>query len=220
MQRYFVASLALLLVSVAISAYAWQIPQALPPQHARLNYAKPSPAGVAAENESTLLVDSSPAAVEISMSPATNGFAEIAPELSDPLLKPALPEQFNQVEPTADLQPGTAIGDISFSTEISNDYQALQAGRRFGKGFFTLYATFDYDGLADGMTWSWVWRHNNQVIDGGNQLWSYGEEGPGYVYFQPEEGFALGEYSLEVWVNDAMMAQSNFMVVDGITASN
>ena len=70
------------------------------------------------------------------------------------------------------------------------------------------------------MTWSWVWRHNNQIIDGGNQLWSYGEDGPGYVYFQPEEGFQLGEYSLEVWVNDAMMAQSNFMVVDGITASN
>lgn len=220
MQRYLVASLVLLLLSVAISAYAWQIPQALPPQHARLNYAKPSLTVVAAENDSALLAESSPAAVEISLSPAANGVAEIAPELSDPLLKPALPEQFNQLEAAIELQPDTTIGDISFSTEISNDYRALQAGRRFGKGFFTLYATFDYEGLADGMTWSWVWRHNNQVIDGGNQVWSYGDEGPGYVYFQPEEGFQLGDYSLEVWVNDSLMAQSNFMVVDGISASN
>jgi hypothetical protein len=220
MQRYLVASLALLLLSVGISAYAWQTPQSLPPQHARLNYAKPSPAGVVVADESTFLAESSPAAVEISLSPATNSVAAIAPELSDPLLRPALPGQFNQLEPKAELQADTAIGDISFSTEISGDYQALEAGRRFGKGFFTLYATFEYDGLADGMTWSWVWRHNNQIIDGGNQMWSYGKDGPGYVYFQPEEGFQLGDYSLEVWVNDAMMAQSNFMVVDGITASN
>ncbi|HSG15585.1 MAG TPA: hypothetical protein VLE70_04595 [Anaerolineae bacterium] len=220
MQRYLLASLVLLLVTIIISAYAWQTPQASLPQHARLNHAKPSPAGVVAENESLLLAESSPTAVEISLSPTTNGVAGITPELSDSLLKPALPEPFNQLEPTAELQPDTTIGDISFSTEISDDYQALVAGRRFGKGFFTLYATFDYDGLADGMTWSWVWRHNNRVIDGGNQLWSYGKDGPGYVYFQPEEGFQLGEYSLEVWVNDAMMAQSNFMVVDGIAASN
>ena len=220
MQRYLVASLALLLLSVAISAYAWQTPRALPPQHARLSYAKPSAAGVVVADESVLLVESSPAAVEISLSPATGSIAAVAPELSDPLLMPALPEQFNQLEPTVELKPDTSIGDISFSSQISSDYQALEAGQRFGKGFFTLYATFDYDGLADGMTWSWVWRHNNQIIDGGNQVWSYGEDGPGYIYFQPEEGFQLGDYSLEVWVNDAMMAQSNFMVVDGITASN
>jgi hypothetical protein len=65
-----------------------------------------------------------------------------------------------------------------------------------------------------------VWRHNNQVVDGGNQVWSYGDEGPGYVYFQPEEGFQLGDYSLEIWVNDALMAQSNFTVIDSVSATN
>ena len=219
MQRYFVASLVLLLLSVVTTAYAWQTPSSLPPQHARLSYAKPSLSAAVAVDE-TLLAESSPTTVEISLSPVINRVAATAPELSDPLLKPALPENYDQFEPAVDLLPDTSIGDISFSTEISSDYQALQAGRRFGKGFFTLYATFAYDGLADGMTWSWVWRHNNQVVDGGNQVWSYGDEGPGYVYFQPEEGFQLGDYSLEVWVNDALMAQSNFSVIDSISASN
>ncbi len=174
MQRYLVATLVLLLLSVATTAYAWQTPQSLPPQHARLSYAKPSSAAVAVDE--TLLAESSPTAVEISLSPVINRVAATASELSDPLLKPALPEDYDQLEPAIDLQLDTAIGDISFSTKISDDYQALEAGRRFGKGFFTLYATFDYDGLADGMTWSWVWRHNNQVVDGGK-----GVEGPGQV---------------------------------------
>jgi hypothetical protein len=218
MQRYLVASLVLLLLSVAVMAYAWRTPSANPPQHARLSYAKPSFAALPVEE--TLLAESAPTAVEISLAPATNRIVDTASGLSDPLLKPALPEDYNQFESVVDLQPDTTIGDISFSTKISDDYQALEAGRRFGKGFYTLYATFDYDGLADGMTWSWVWRHNNQIVDGGNQVWSYGDEGPGYVYFQPEEGFQLGDYSLEVWVNDALMAQSNFSVIDSVSASN
>lgn len=218
MQRYLVASLVLLLLTIATTAYAWQAPQSLPPQHALLRYAKPSLAPTVADDE-TLLTQSSPAAVEINLSPVSNVVSSAA-GLSDPLLKPALPEAYNQLEPEVKLRSDTTIGDISFSTDISDDYQALEAGRRFGKGFYTLYATFAYDGLSDGMTWSWVWRHNNQVVDGGNQVWSYGEDGPGYVYFRPEEGFQLGDYSLEVWVNDALMAQSSFTVIDSISASN
>ena len=219
MQRYLVASLVLILVTIGTTAYAWQTPQALPPQHARLSYAKPSLTTVIVDDEA-LLAESSPTALDINLSPVMNRVAETAPELGDPLLKPALPEQYNQLESQVELQSDTDIGEISFSTEISDDYQALEAGRRFGKGYFTLYATFDYDGLADGMTWSWVWRHNNQVVDGGNQVWSYGDEGPGYVYFQPDEGFQLGDYSLEVWVNDSLMAQSNFTVIDSVSATN
>ncbi|MGD8804752.1 MAG: hypothetical protein PVH65_02820 [Chloroflexota bacterium] len=219
MQRYLVATLVLLLITLGTSAYAWQTPQASAPQHARLSYAKPTQSA-AVVNEDESLAQASPTTVEIDLSPVMNRVAATAPGLSDPLLKPALPDEYNQLEPEVELQPDTAIGEISFSTEISSDFQALEAGRRFGKGFFTLYATFAYDGLADGMTWSWVWRHNNQVVDGGNQVWSYGKDGPGYVYFQPDEGFQLGDYSLEIWVNDALMAQSNFTVIDSVSATN
>ena len=74
--------------------------------------------------------------------------------------------------------------------------------------------------MVDGMSWSWVWRRNGAVIDGGNQIWAYGDSGPGYVYLRPEEGFDLGEYSLEVWVNGEIMALSDFMVTDSVSASN
>jgi hypothetical protein len=219
MQRYLAATLVLILVTIGTSAYAWQTPQTLAPQYARLTYAKPSLTTVVMD-EDALLNEAAPTTVEIDLSPVMSRVAATTPELSDPLLKPTLPDAYDQLEPEVDLQADTSIGDISFSTEISSDYQALEAGRRFGKGFYTLYATFAYEGLADGMTWSWVWRHNNQVVDGGNQVWSYGDEGPGYVYFQPDEGFQLGDYSLEVWVNDSLMAQSGFTVIDSVSATN
>jgi hypothetical protein len=118
------------------------------------------------------------------------------------------------------LTDDTELGTMFFSTEIDDQYEAVEAGRRFPKGFYTLYATFTYEGMANGMEWAWVWRHNGEVVDGGNELWAYGDEGPGYVYYNPEAGYELGAYSLEVWVNGRMMTQGTIQIVEGIQASN
>lgn len=219
MQRYLLVSLSLILLIVIVAVYGWQAPTVTNPHLAVLSRSKPIVQTAAAVAEPGIVADASPASVEIDLSPVSNqGPAQTA--LADPLLKPALPEQYDQLEATADLKESTEIGEIQFSADISDDYEAVDPGRRFGDGFYTLYATFDYGEMADGMTWSWVWKHNGAVVDGGNQVWQYGDDGPGYVYFKPEEGFQLGEYSLEVWVNTELMAQSDFMVIDSISASN
>jgi hypothetical protein len=132
----------------------------------------------------------------------------------------SLPSEYDQLEPWVQLNKSTIIDGITFSTDITGDYQALDPSRRFTQGFFTLYATFAYDQMSDGMVWSWVWRRNDDVIDGGNQVWSYGNDGPGYVYLRPEEGFGLGDYFINIWVNGEQMAGSNFTVIDSISANN
>ncbi|HIP72722.1 MAG TPA: hypothetical protein EYH05_15165 [Anaerolineae bacterium] len=71
------------------------------------------------------------------------------------------------------------------------------------------------------MEWAWVWRLNGEVVDGGNELWEYGSDGPGYVYYSPEEGFQAGEYSLEVWVNGELMTRSTLtMTGTALSAGN
>ncbi len=220
MERYMLCTFALVLVTVGTSAYAWPAANETLPQIARLSYAKPTLELAADVEEPEALADSSPTALDITLSPVGNRIVDVPLDLADPLLKQALPEKFNQVEPSEEIIDETEIGKIIFSTDITSDYRAVDAGQRFGEGFFTLYATFDYAEMADGMTWSWVWRRNGQVVEGGNQLWAYGDDGPGYVYFRPEEGFLQGQYELEVWVNSEMMAQSDFMVIDSISANN
>jgi hypothetical protein len=219
MQRYLLATLTLILLLVITTAYAWQTPQVTNPPLARLSNLKPALRNSVAVGNQTA-AEAAPASVEINTDQVSNRIIDTPPELTDPLLELSLPEQYDQFDAAVDLNESTEIGQIDFSTEISEDYEAVSPGSRFGEGFFTLYATFDYEEMADGMTWSWVWRHNGSVVDGGNQLWSYGDNGPGYVYFKPEEGFQLGEYSLEVWVNGELMAQSDFNVTDSISASN
>jgi hypothetical protein len=182
-----------------------------------ISRAKPVSVARVASPDTEVAADASPTALDITLSPAS---VEISQVTTDPLQRSELPEDYNQLNPTVELKDSTDMGDIFFSTDITSDYEAINPGRRFTEGFYTVYATFSYDGMADGMVWSWVWRHNGQVIDGGNQVWNYGGDGPGYVYIRPETGFLLGEYALDVWVNGELLTQSSFTITEGVSAAN
>ena len=226
MRRYLASTVVLILITTLAVAYGWQAPEDTTTRLAPLSHAKISGERVAdvdpADAAADARADTAPSTVEISTVPAFGGqgASSVADAEGSTEASLILPEQFDQVAAVADLSENTALGSILFSTDISEEYKAISPATRFGKGFFTLYATFDYEEMSNGMSWSWVWRRNGAVVDGGNQTWSHGSNGPGYVYYRPESGFDLGNYTLEVWVNGDLMAQSSFTVTDAISANN
>ncbi len=123
-----------------------------------------------------------------------------------------LPSEFDQFEPNADLLENTDLGRVLFSTEIDSEYEAVSPANIFAEGSYTIYATFAYEAMQDGMVWAWVWRHEGDVVSGGNEFWNYGADGPGYIYLNPDEGFQSGDYSLEVWVNGELLTQSDMTI--------
>lgn len=131
----------------------------------------------------------------------------------------ALPAEYNKFEPTVLLQDNTALGNIAFSTEVDEEYQAVAPNEIFAEGKYTLYATFSYDDMADGMAWAWVWRLDGEVVEGGNELWAYGQDGPGYIYLSPEEGFQNGRYTLDVWVNGELLTSSSAIMSNAAAAA-
>ncbi|MEM8857097.1 MAG: hypothetical protein AAGD96_02170 [Chloroflexota bacterium] len=133
----------------------------------------------------------------------------------------SLPAEYSRVEAEVKLASNTEISSLEFSDGINNaSYEPIQPSRLYNEGFFTVYATFDYDGMADGMSWAWVWRRDGRVIGGGNELWNYGIDGPGYVFLDPTEGFSTGEYSVEIWVNDELMSSESMFVTDDLATTS
>ena len=113
------------------------------------------------------------------------------------------------MESTVLASDDTAIENVIFASGINDNYEPVGARNVFGEGEFTLFATFDYNEMSDGMTWAWVWRQNGEVVSGGAQEWAYGEDGPGYVFLEPDTGFVEGEYSLELYVNGELQTTSD-----------
>ncbi len=132
----------------------------------------------------------------------------------------ALPPEFSGLSWSTELSPDTDISPLIFSNDVDADLRATNPSRLFKEGSYTIYATFEYAGMNDGMSWSWVWRFNGQVISGGHELWNYGDEGPGYVFLNPEEGFSPGEYVVEIWVNEELTTQANLFVTVDTAANN
>lgn len=222
LQTYSFTSLGLLAGSILFALYALRPPVDNTPLVAVLTNAKPVTEEVAALGEATRAivgVTAETAAIPQIVSTANEEPFFLAN--ADSLVQAALelPEEFNRFEPTAELNENTALGEISFSTKINDEFLAIDPTNIFAVGSYTVYATFSYDGMKDGMVWAWVWRHEGEVVEGGNEVWQYGEDGPGYIYYNPEQGFRAGQYTLEVWVNGELLTRSNMRMTGSALSS-
>lgn len=213
LQSYLSMSFVLMLLAAAVGTYGWQTPEDMTLRTAILSNSKPVQADVQ-EMIAQAEAEREAAAAEAETETAAST-ERVSTSLTDLLLDgtaanrpPALPPQFDQFEPTVELAETTELGEVALSTEVTDDYTAVNPSRIFAEGSYTLYATFSYEEMADGMAWAWVWWHNGEVVDGGNELWQYGDSGPGYIYLNPEEGFGEGQYSLEIWVNGELLGQA------------
>jgi hypothetical protein len=221
LQTYSFASLGLILVTAVTASLTLQKPTEQEPLVAILTNAKPATAEIIALLEAAPPV---PVVTQADLYPQAISTADqlLGDDIearTQPVL--TLPEAYDQFEPTAELTDDTTLTSLIFSTKIDDDYKAINPNNIFSVGNYTLYATFDYVGMADGMEWAWVWRHEGEVIDGGNELWDYGDDGPGYIYLNPEEGFRAGEYSLEVWVNGELFTRADVtMTGSALSAGN
>jgi hypothetical protein len=218
-------SFVLFVIALGITAYAWETPADATTRMAILANAKPVEAVVEAEVEaiaenSSLLepVDEGQAAGVLALEAAPPQFLSV----SEPFAAAAreLPAQFDLYEPTAELGQSTDLGTLDFATEIADNYEAVDPRRIFAEGFYRLYATFEYQGMEDGMVWAWIWRRDGELLEGGHQVWAYGDEGPGYIFFEPEEGFQSGEYSLEIWVNRELLNAGTVVMNSAAAAAN
>lgn len=222
LQTYSFASLGLLAASVLFSLYALRPPVDTTPLVAILTNTKP------ASDEITALAAQDRLGVEFvaetavtSQIVSTTGNDPLFLTDANSLVQAALvlPAEYDRFQPRTELKEDTQLGTINFSTKINDDYQAIDPTNIFAVGSYTVYATFSYDGMADGMSWAWVWRHDGEVVDGGNEHWAYGADGPGYIYYNPEDGFRAGEYTLEVWVNGELFTRSNMRMTGAALSS-
>ncbi|MBP7998038.1 MAG: hypothetical protein KA314_02485 [Chloroflexi bacterium] len=211
LRQYSSASLILVILASGIAAYGWETPEEEVTRSAILVNNKPVAAAVTDE-AMVQIAETPPTVLVLGPTSSLIDNPPISPSVSPSSTTFALPTEYNTISPTASLQDNTELGTLAFSTNVNDRYEAINPGRTFGEGSYTLYATFAYEAMSDGMAWSWVWMRDGKLISGGNEVWRYGDDGPGYVFLNPEEGFAAGQYTLGVWVNGKLMVEGNFQI--------
>lgn len=117
-------------------------------------------------------------------------------------------------------KPGKTTGQASFSkitfAPAVDDYdQPTMAVTQLPSGATQLYACWEYEGMADGLTWEARW-----YLDGKYQSdvswtpapWKGGERGSWWLSVSNENGLLEGVYRLELYVEGQKLAEGSIKV--------
>lgn len=129
----------------------------------------------------------------------------------------AQPTSEPTLEATEESMTGTPeIGPIVFARDATDDYEPVDPGIEFEGEVTEIHAIFDYSGLTSADIWERVW-----FLDGIEMLrtaepWTAAEEGV-FDYFINAGGepLAPGEWLLELYVNNHLMATGSFRILEG-----
>ncbi len=105
--------------------------------------------------------------------------------------------------------PGTQIGPIAFSSQVTARRQPISPTTVFSDTVGRIYAVFPYHGMRDGMNWSQVWYFNGIEFNRGEDTWRWGATDRSYVFTKV---VGVGTYRLELYVNNNLLSSGEFAV--------
>ena len=73
-------------------------------------------------------------------------------------------------------------------------------------------ARFVYANMEDGIPWTAIWYFNHSEVARSEDLWSFGKNGSNVVNLRPQGGLLPGAYRLELYLQGALSATSDFIV--------
>jgi hypothetical protein len=153
-----------------------------------------------------------PATATLTSTEVTSDTATSAPVPASPV-SPVESAQPPFGTPTAVVEtpvpPGTQIGPIAFSAQVTSRRQPISPTTVFSDTVSRVYAVFPYRGMRDGMTWSQVWYFNGVEFNRGQDTWSWGATDLSYVFTKV---VGVGTYRLELYVNNTLLSSGEFAV--------
>ena len=106
------------------------------------------------------------------------------------------------------------FGEIVFSSAIDADNQPLDAASEFAD-VATIYGSFSYQGMANGMPWATKWYYEGQEVTGGDTTWNAGESGQYAVSLNNGgDSLPVGAYTLELYLAGSVVRVAEFVVTD------
>jgi hypothetical protein len=153
-----------------------------------------------------------PATAALTSTEVTSDTATSAPTPASPI-SPVESAQPPFGTPTAMVEtpvpPGTQIGPIAFSAQVTARRQPISPTTVFSDTISRVYAVFPYRGMRDGMTWSQVWYFNGIEFNRGQDTWRWGATDLSYVFTKV---VGVGTYRLELYVNNTLLSSGEFAV--------
>jgi hypothetical protein len=72
---------------------------------------------------------------------------------------------------------------------------------------------FTYTQMTPGVMWAHVWMRGETFVRGEIKLWGGRASGRTYVYVNPREGWAPGDYEVRLFLGERLVRRGRFRVL-------
>ena len=106
------------------------------------------------------------------------------------------------------------LGEVSFSAEIDDGANPVEATDVFEVGTRQIYASFDHAAIDPGTPWSVIWYRDGAAISRVDGAWRSKAAGRTWVLLSDQQTIAPGEYDLEISIDGKVGAIASMAVVE------
>ncbi|HNS50451.1 MAG TPA: trypsin-like peptidase domain-containing protein [Anaerolineae bacterium] len=107
---------------------------------------------------------------------------------------------------------GPAFTNLVFSTQVSADGRPVNAAAILASGSKSLYATFEFSGMKNGLAWTQVWAVDGKTIVSEQGAWDAGAKGRRALQLSNPSGLPNGKYHLALAVKGQVTAEGEVVV--------
>jgi hypothetical protein len=137
------------------------------------------------------------------------------PFIPTPTSDVALPESAATPLPDAVLAgEGARITFITLAADRDEAGQPVDPGTEFPPGDHRVYLFISYEGMVNGVAWTFAIYQDGELVDSATQMWEWGAAGKTYLYFKPPEGYETGLYEMQVFVEERLQGVAQFVVTE------
>lgn len=144
----------------------------------------------------------------VTLAPSPTPMPALTNPTATPTLTPVPPPPTATRQPAGPAPAGASLGPIEFSTEVAKPIKAVNPGTVFPPNV-KIYAVYSYTGMQNGTTVAAIWSQNEIQLARDEWQWEWGAVGNSYSFFLPP---GPGQYKLELYVNDSLLATGAFEV--------
>ena len=106
------------------------------------------------------------------------------------------------------------IAVITLAAGHDDSGAPVDPGTEFPPGDHRVYLFISYEGMANGVAWTFAIYRQGKLLDETTQLWEWGEQGITYLYYQPPQGYEPGVYEMAVFVESRLQGIAQFVITE------
>ena len=103
---------------------------------------------------------------------------------------------------------------ITLAADEDDSGQPVNPGAEFPPGDHPVYLFVSYEGMVNGVVWTFAIYREGEFLDGVTQLWEWGIEGRTSLYYEPPGGYEPGIYEMRVFIEDRLQGVAQFVIAE------